>query len=242
MADLVVVVPSRGRPGVIADMAASFDETCRADTLMLVVVDAGSADLDDYRAAVNLAGPRVALQVVPGGTMVKALNEAAVPLANSDPAPTAIGFMGDDHRPRTPGWDKAYLDALAGMGGVGIVYGNDLIQFEFVPTQCAMTSNIVRALGWMSPPTLRHMYVDTIWRDIGRKADCLKYLPDVIVEHMHPIRGKNEWDEGYNRVNAPEVYAADEKAFLAIHGPGTRRGEIDDIADTIRGLRTGSRG
>jgi hypothetical protein len=120
--------------------------------------------------------------------------------------------MGDDHRPRTRGWDAAYLEALHDLG-TGIVYGDDLLQGANLPTQCAMTSNIVQALGCMAPATLRHMYVDNAWRALGEAAGCLRYLPEVVVEHLHPVAGKAEWDDNYRRVNAPEMYGHDADAF-----------------------------
>jgi hypothetical protein len=76
-----------------------------------------------------------------------------------------------------------------------------------------MTSDIVRALGYMAPPALTHLFVDDFWRDLGRAADCLRYLPEVVVEHLHPIAGKAEWDEGHKRVNAASMYAADRVAY-----------------------------
>jgi hypothetical protein len=41
----------------------------------------------------------------------------------------------------------------------------------------------------------------------------LTYLDDVIIEHMHPFAGKAEFDEGYTRVNAREMYAHDKRVF-----------------------------
>ena len=253
---LTVIVPTRGRPGSVQPMVESFAATTAVlDTRLLFVVDVDDPELDAYRrAVVQVDAPMIGgvilatatiggimLATATGGTMVKALNEIAVPLARSFAPPEALGFMGDDHRPRTPGWDASYLSALRELGS-GLVYGDDLIQHDFVPTQCAMSSDIVAALGWMAHPTLRHMYVDTLWRDMAKRAGRLRYLPDVVVEHLHPIRGTAPDDEGYRRVNAPEVYAQDKQAFLAIHGPGVDRSgqpvraEIDTIADTIRSL------
>jgi len=243
---LTVIVPTRGRPGSVQPMVESFAATTAVlDTRLLFVVDVDDPELDAYRrAVVQVDDPMIGgvmLATATGGTMVKALNEIAVPLARSFAPPEALGFMGDDHRPHTPGWDAYYLSALRELGS-GIVYGDDLIQHDFVPTQCAMSSDIVAALGWMAHPTLRHMYVDTLWRDMAKRAGRLRYLPDVVVEHLHPIRGTAPDDEGYRRVNAPEVYAEDKAAFLAIHGPGVDRSgqpvraEIDTIADTIRSL------
>ncbi len=151
--------------------------------------------------------------------MVVALNRTARAIAGCDESippyspPRAIAFMGDDHRPRTKGWDTAYLEALAAKPGM--VFGNDRIQGMNLPTHVAMSASLVRALGHMAPPTLTHMYVDDYWLQLGLAADCLTYLPDVTVEHLHPYAGTAEVDAGYLRVNAREMFDRDEKAFAA---------------------------
>lgn len=210
---LVVIVPSRGRPHAVAELAEAFLNTSyNGDTRLWFAVDSDDPDLDGYREEVDaLACQRIAVIPVVGGCMARALNEAAM-VAVSDPATTAVGFMGDDHRPRTPGWDSAYLFALVRMR-VGIVYGDDQLQSQALPTQCAMSASIVRALGWMCPPALRHLWIDNFWLDLGQKAGCLRYLPDVVVEHMHPYNGKAEMDEGYERVNSLEIIDADRAAY-----------------------------
>lgn len=215
VADLIVIVPSRGRPESVHPLAEAFWATCTADTVLLFVVDASDPKLDEYKAAVDLehkAGRAIGFGTGPSTTMVEALNGAAEMLANDDDTPFAIGFLGDDHCPRTVGWDAAYLEALRELG-TGLVYGNDLIQGERIPTQVAMTADIVKALGYMAPPVLTHLYVDNYWKSLGTSADCLRYLPDVIVEHRHPSVGKAPWDAGYARVNESRMYARDEAAF-----------------------------
>jgi hypothetical protein len=210
MTDLLVIVPSRGRPEAVDAMARAFEETCRANTALMFVVDDDDPARQEYFDAAPGSGVSVRADVTT--TMVSALNYAAIAAVKAPDAPYAIGFMGDDHRPRTVGWDTAYLDALRQLGS-GIVYGDDLVQGERLPTQCAMTADVVRALGWMAPPTLRHMYVDNFWRDLGVQAGCLRFLRDVVVEHLHPVAGTAEMDAGYERVNAPEVYATDRAAY-----------------------------
>lgn len=216
MADLVVIVPSRGRPTAAAELQTAFAETCTADTFLLFAVNDDDPTLEGAVVGEfgywSLGGSTSGVSFVPAKTMVEALNRAAGFVADLDEPPFAIGFMGDDHRPRTQGWDKEYLDALRELG-TGIVYGDDKLQGANLPTQCAMTADIVRALGFMAPPVLRHMYVDNFWLDLGTAVDRLFYLPDVVVEHMHPIAGKAEWDEGHKRVNATEVYDADAAAY-----------------------------
>ncbi len=225
MNELVAIVPSRGRPLAISALLASFRETCTASTLLVVAIDDDDPRYGEYMSF----EPGVVLHVTPGpSTMVRTLNDAALRFSGAAPA---IAFMGDDHRPRTVGWDRAYLDALTEMK-TGIVYGNDLFQHEAIPTQAAMTTDIVRTLLHMAPPTLTHLFVDNYWKDLGTRAGCLRYLPHVVVEHVHPFAGKAELDAGYHRVNAPSMYARDhsEYAIYAEHHLA------DDVAK-VRALR-----
>jgi hypothetical protein len=124
-----------------------------------------------------------------------------------------MGFVGDDHRFRTSGWDSQFTSFLR-QSGPGLAYGNDLVRDD-IPTQIFGSSAIWKALGWMANPLCRHLYLDNTWRVIGDSVERLFYFPDVIVEHMHPTVGKAEWDEGYRAVNAPEVYSADGQGFAA---------------------------
>jgi hypothetical protein len=206
--DLVVIVPSRGRPEAARELALAFTDTV-ATARLVFAVDADDPTRFSYAEALN-SYPWTTVHLAPSpSTMVKTLNVTAGLFANEA---YAIGFMGDDHRPRTRKWDKLYVEALRELG-TGIVYGDDLLQGERIPTQVAMTADIVRALGHMAPPTLTHLYVDNYWRDLGEAAGCLSYLPDVVVEHMHPIAGKADWDEGHKRVNAQAMYQRDAEAY-----------------------------
>lgn len=214
MTDLVLVVPTRERPKAATEFAECFTATRQADTELLFAVD----DTDPVRAEYEMLAsvwPHVHIGVMKGSTsMVFALNGAAKYVIEGW-HPFAVGFAGDDHRLRTPGWDTEYVKALREMG-TGIVYGDDLFQGEKLPTQCAMTVDIIEALGYMAPPTLRHLYVDTWWKALGEGAGCLRYLPQVIIEHMHPIAGKAEWDAGHARVNSPGMYRVDKGEFMRL--------------------------
>jgi hypothetical protein len=217
MADLVVVVPSRGRPEQAHSLLVAFKTTCTAATELVFAVDDNDPTVDDYPGG-------ACVFTSPSRNMGEALHNAVAYFTDDrviGGPPFAVGFMGDDHLPRTRGWDAAYLDALRELG-TGIVYGNDLAQGAGLATQCAMTSNIIRELGYMAPRALVHMYFDNFWMSLGNEAACLRYLPDVIVEHRHPVAGKAAWDEGYARVNSPEMLARDESAFLDYLGSGFR--------------------
>jgi hypothetical protein len=140
-----------------------------------------------------------------------------------------IGFMGDDHRPRTYAWDMEMLNAVDLLDGTAIVYGNDLLQGENLPTAVFITSDIVKALGYYQPPELVHLFFDNFWRDLGRAAFCLRYMPDVIIEHMHPAAGKAEWDERYLEVNAGGMYEHDEAAYRQYVEDGRFAADVEKV-------------
>ena len=215
MADFIMIVPTRGRPQAVRQLAEAFSVACTVNTRLLIAVDDDDPDLEAYRERAEearsvFANTELLVQSAPG-CMAAALNMAARDVVQEWPDAKAIGFMGDDHRPRTVGWDSRYVNSLE--VAPGIVYGNDLIHGENLPTQFAVSASIVKALGFMSPGDLRHMYIDNYWRDIGNLAGCLMYRGDVVVEHMHPVAAKGEYDEGYERVNAPEVFNHDRVAY-----------------------------
>jgi len=213
--ELAVIVPSRNRPQAVQQLAESFAATCSSWTRLVLVVDEDDTDLEKYGEAVASAyRTYAAIQLLvqdEGGNMITGCNVGAQRALAFTPA--AIGFMGDDHRPRTRGWDRAYLDALRAKPG--IVYGNDLLQGEYLPTQFAVSARIVENLGFLAPPTLVHLYMDDYWLRMGRLCECVTYLPDVIVEHMHPAAGKVDSDEGYERVNAASINEGDRAALNA---------------------------
>jgi hypothetical protein len=120
-------------------------------------------------------------------------------------------FMGDDHLPRTQNWDQAFIQAL-GIN-TGIVYGDDLLQGANLPTAFGMSRDLVVELQGMTFPGCVHLFFDNFVKQLGLDLNYLKYLPNVIIEHLHPVAGKAEMDEGYARVNQPKWY---EKDLLAL--------------------------
>ena len=123
-----------------------------------------------------------------------------------------IYFMGDDHVPRTDGWDEK-LYAPIKARGYGLSYGDDLLQGEKLATAVMMSTNIIKPLGFMAPPKLIHLYMDNFWMTLGQSLDALDYVPDAVIEHMHYLNGKAAQDERYAEVNASEVYTHDREVF-----------------------------
>jgi hypothetical protein len=204
MKDLAIIVPTRGRPSNIEDLLFSLQETHTTSEL-IIVLDDDDAEADHYFDL----GVRTLVYPREGKGMARPLNRAAWELIDEF---ANFCFLGDDHRPRTENWDQKFIDELNRLG-TGLVYGNDLLQGENLPTAVAMTRDIVEELHGMVPPGLAHLYLDNFWLQLGKDLGAITYLPLVIIEHLHPVAGKAEWDAGYKEVNADDVYNADSKAF-----------------------------
>ena len=70
-----------------------------------------------------------------------------------------------------------------------------------------MSSDIVRALGWMAEPSLKHFYIDHVWADLGRGIGCLRHLRAVKADHLKK-------DDQTAKDNG-EALAADRDAYWA---------------------------
>lgn len=213
---LAVIVPTRGRPENAARLAQAFKDTDALNAVAVFVTDWDDPKLPDYRRLLDKGAIARLMIVDHSGGMCYALNYAAVRYAE---VYDAVGFMGDDHLPRTRGWDGTVLEALDSLEP-RIVYGNDLLQGVNLPTAVFMQSRMIRALNMMAPQSMQHLYLDNFWKELGERVGGLVYLPDVIIEHLHPVNGKAVWDERYTAVNAPERDQADRAAWLAYREDG----------------------
>jgi hypothetical protein len=188
MRDLLVVVPSRGRPANITRLHEAMKQTCELDTQLVVGLDD-----DDEHNYPRLPGVeyevRSDLHYVTGWN-----NELAMPRL-PDYRAVAAG-IGDDNLPRTQGWDREVLEALEDEP---FAFANDLYPRAPGSLSCHMfmRREVPATLGYVGPPSIAHMYVDVAWMAWG-KACGYEYLHDVIVEHMHFTVGKGSNDATYD--------------------------------------------
>jgi hypothetical protein len=211
MADLVVITPSRDRPQQFGEMIRAVDQTTDGRVEVLGLVDDDDPQLDAYDAlgAWLMIGQRRSLSAwtnegaryVLGGGLGERL-------------PRYLASLGDDHRPRR-GWDLKLIEAIEALDGPGFAYGNDLYQGQRLPTAWVVSSEVVKAVGWMMLPACQHMYVDQAVLHLGLSSNRITYRPDVIVEHLHPYAGKADMDASYRESNTPARFDADRLAFEA---------------------------
>lgn len=226
--DLLAIIPTRGRSHAIPEIMQAWGDT-GATADVLFCVDKDDPKLPEYKqqAKAFADDSRFRMVVWARKRLCGTLNQAAVKNADSY---RFLAFMGDDHRPRAADrpWDERFRECLSG-GGPGLVYGNDLLQGENMPTAVAMTSDIVATLGYFAPPQLVHLCLDLCWLDWGRGLDRITYLPDVVIEHMHPAAGKAELDAGYEEVNSSEQVTADSEAYHDYRDNGGLQADLDKL-------------
>lgn len=187
MKDLLLAVPSRGRPGNIARLRDAMAETCQGDTTLIVGLDTDDPARDSYPKDVG----RV---IHPDLHKVTAwVNELTVPRAG---AYRYLGHVGDDNLPQTPGWDTQLMAALE---ETPFAFGNDQYPTREPGTLCChvfMRSEVVKTLGYFGPPSIAHMYVDVAWYAWGT-ACGITYLHDVLIPHLHYTSGRAAHDQTY---------------------------------------------
>jgi hypothetical protein len=212
MNDLLVIVPSRGRPQNVKRLIEAMGQTCTADTTLLLGLDRDDRCKTDYlNLPLGLDPPRLLRVTVESDLrgVVPWINHLAVEEMNNY---RFIGTLGDDNLPRTDGWDTEIIEALERQP---FAFADDLHpgrQPGSLACHIFMRAEVIRKLGYMGPPSLAHMYVDNVWHAWG-EACGMEFLKDTIIEHLHPSAGKAESDEGYGE--ADSKYPADTIAFAA---------------------------
>ncbi len=209
-----VIIPTRGRGMKIRDRISESMANAQSSTFFLSI---DSDDSSDYTWAA-LDG----LQIIRGenNCMNDALNRAAVQLCLEY---EYLTFMGDDHVARTKDWDSKLIAASKKLGPASLVYGNDLLAGQALPTAVLVHSRFVQILGYMAPRILRHMFLDDFWLEIGTRTKKLAYEEAVILEHLHFSIGKSESDATYQDTNQNVKNLRDKFAYKFYKATGMQR-------------------
>lgn len=115
-----------------------------------------------------------------------------------------VGLLNDDHEPGCKDWDKKLVDRL---NGTNFVSANDRSQRTFLTpvTATAWSMPLLEAIGWpIYPPLMQHLFIDDIWRDLGKATGIWRICADAIVYHRHVLFGEGENDETHKKVYGEE--------------------------------------
>ena len=129
-----------------------------------------------------------------------------------------VMLMNDDVIFRTVNWDRRVIESFREFTDeIGLVYGNDLDQGRTVPTFPILSRRVCDLLGEVCPRSYQNLHIESHLFDIFKQLaklghDRIRYLDDVVFEHMHYVIGKAACDSTYNKRNQ----RADDLLFIAL--------------------------
>jgi len=182
-----LLCPSRGRPDDLARFYNfAFGLAAERKQLELVVrVDDDDPAIEGYQMiaywdfATLLVGPR-------NVNLSQLWNECHA-VASGE----LFMLCGDDLVMRTRGWDARFRHTFAAIPDrIAYVYGDDLIWHQQLGTHGMIHRNWVDAVGYFCPPYFEADCNDSWLHEVAQLVDRLRYLPDVVTEHLHATVGK----------------------------------------------------
>lgn len=181
----VWILPTRGRIDNLRRFLTSARETA-TDTPGWVLVnrDELRRKRAQYDQAMKLAPPGWSIKPVTAKCYGDALRYIWKDIKDMD----WVGLVSDDLVPVSSKWD---VQLLSGIGGWNFISTNDGWQANADIMKGRMhgatvwSGNLLRAVGWLMPPDLRHIFHDDVWETLGRETGCWSVRMDIMVKHLH---------------------------------------------------------
>ena len=221
----LVICPSRERVEKLREMVKSFNEKTSPQTGLLVALDHDDPQIEEYK---ELLGVKIAYYIGNRNTITKLFNEIFLLFPCFD----YYCLTNDDFVYLTAVWDVKLMSDIKEMGGWGIAYGDDRIAHDKYPSHTMISGNIVRTLGWLQLPALKHLCGDWVWGTIGKGTGRLHYDQNVIIQHKHPFDKKTLPDQIFEKTNSMQMYAFDQEAYKRWASTQAR----NDISKIVRAI------
>lgn len=123
-------------------------------------------------------------------------------------------MFGADDITFTPEFDKLVDSIFRENPNIDIVYPEDGIHHGALPTHPIFRQSFLKKTGEFFPSGyMRHCFVDNYVLALGRKLENIKYCPELIIEHHHPLINKGRWDKYYLKVYKKDYINEDNRLF-----------------------------
>ena len=207
------ILPSLQRPHNVKRLIRSYEEVGETDAPVTVLIHRNDPCFADY---MRIRIPDEWDLVVENFRFTA--TDAMRWVVENYPNATAYGFLGDDIVFRTKWW-RELAEAAQDLY---ISYPDDSVHGGQLPTHFVCGRRLIEAAGWWALPGLIHSGVDLAWYIIGLNIPgLLRYKPEVVFEHIHPLIHKSPDDAIYQF--ARSHLKDDDKVFQAWHkGTGLR--------------------
>jgi hypothetical protein len=206
-----LLMPTRGRPELVERLFASVAETTAKPERMEIVVYVDEDDIRSHHlrtdacSITRIIGPRLSM----GG-----YNSACLARAKGD----IIILANDDMVLRTRGWDDKVMAMDAKEPDkIYLAYPNDLFKRGDLCTFPVLSRLTCELLVEPYPAAYRGAFIDVHLFDIFKRLqhagfDRIRYLDDVVFEHLHYRTGEAIRDETYMQRGR----FADDATFIAM--------------------------
>jgi len=207
MFDISLILPTRERLALVHRTLNSVRTTANRPERIEVVLYADADDLIsqsiEFPALTvrKLVGPRQSM-----GQITRACYAAC--------SANVIMLANDDIIFRTRGWDETVLQTFAEFpDDIALVWGNDL--HSGMPAHPFLSRTVCDMLGQICPAEYDREFIDTHLYDVFRELlklgqNRMRYLPEVVVEHLHVYAGKMIADATFMKKH----FARDERTFI----------------------------
>ena len=208
-----LLLPTRGRSTLVERLFKSIVETTsqleRVEVILYIDEDdTGSHYLDSEDVSVvRIIGPKMSMG---------AYNSACLARAQSN----IIILINDDMVIQTPGWDRKIVEMDAEFTDkIYLAYSNDLNKGRSLCTFPILSRRTCELLVEPYPIVYQGAFIDVHLFDIFKRVqhagfDRIRYLDDVIFEHLHYRNEKAAYDETYKKRGRFE----DDQTFITMVG------------------------
>ena len=191
-----LMMPTRGRPANVARLLASILGTSAVTKLVEVLfyVDDDDPDLpaiqseiakSNYLTAKIHIGPRIVLSECPN-VLWRERAQGEI-----------LAFLGDDYIFRSFSWDALVRRAFERCPDkILFVHGRDGIHPDGAfGTYGFIHQKWAQALGGVLPSHFGADWADNWVNEVANAISRRRYIPEIYLEHMHPIAGKAPLDK-----------------------------------------------
>lgn len=199
---ICIIIPTKDRLDDFKLFAESYLNTTIGQSVVVVAIDEEDHNYDDYLSKFNFIVERM-----PPNLPLITLNILANKYCTKY---DYLCYFEDDIVFRSTNWENKFIEKLNTLGKNGIVFGDDLINHDYIVGTPFLNSSIVEKLGFMCPPELAALWCDHFWKELGVFCKSLHYFPDVIIEHRHYSTGKRNKDrisEKIDSMGLPDMHA-----------------------------------
>lgn len=189
-----IIFPTKNRPKNVTRFVDSiFDTADNVSNIELCIY----LDDDDTLSipVVQQTAERIATQALQGNIKIGShMYNELYRIATGE----IFMFAADDIVFRTKGWDtivknkfEEYADKIL------FIYGEDGFQHGRIGTHGFIHSNWIDTVGYVLPPKLASSYTDEWITELSARIGRKCYMPELLVEHLHPATGKASNDQTY---------------------------------------------